>query len=526
MMREKDGRSKGCAFVRYYSKEAANQACLQLNGSLILPGAARNLVVKFAEPSEPRNRQGAPAAMAAVQHVGVRYGQGNTPHSGHGMPSHMAGGVAHAAAAAGGGFSPRSSMSLAEGGHWMAMQAATQGRAQMMAQQGGGLVSPQMVGMNGNMAVVPNMGMSHLGMSPMGSHYGGNSMEGMAMMHPGMTSYQPSYTQQPNGSNFMHNQYTGGSAYHQQQVIEQVQQSHSQGGGAWQSDGQGAGSYGLIEGSHGHADSAAEGGKVGAPGSYGCACGGMGGIGMMHNGMGACGGGMGSCGGNGGCAFGPSGGMAMLDRQMGSIGFSDAMVPAGQSWDRLYASNLPRPFTEAEVRQLFSQFGPLVDVHPHKRPDGSNKGSFFVNFVNAIDGQKAARALHNCMLNGAMKPMTVRPSTSRRKTDAHVRSANVAQHATPATAAAGGGGSGNSSAGGAGSCNANDTHCAVTGEMGTRISSGGTGENGCDSVCAADSSDNGGGGGSAESEEPSVAETPAGSPLDPHSGTPTVAAAT
>ena len=55
MMREKDGRSKGCAFVRFHTKEAANAACLALNGTLALPGAGRNLVVKYADASEPRN---------------------------------------------------------------------------------------------------------------------------------------------------------------------------------------------------------------------------------------------------------------------------------------------------------------------------------------------------------------------------------------------------------------------------------------------------------------------------------------
>ena len=55
MMREKDGRSKGCAFVRYYSREAAMAACHALNGTMALTGAARNLVVKYAHSSsQPR----------------------------------------------------------------------------------------------------------------------------------------------------------------------------------------------------------------------------------------------------------------------------------------------------------------------------------------------------------------------------------------------------------------------------------------------------------------------------------------
>ena len=58
MMREKDGRSKGCAFVRYYSREAANAACATLNGTMALPGAARHLVVKYADAVEARGGRG------------------------------------------------------------------------------------------------------------------------------------------------------------------------------------------------------------------------------------------------------------------------------------------------------------------------------------------------------------------------------------------------------------------------------------------------------------------------------------
>jgi len=48
-----DGRSKGCAFVRYHTQHAAALACATLNNSKALPGCARALVVKFAEAEPP-----------------------------------------------------------------------------------------------------------------------------------------------------------------------------------------------------------------------------------------------------------------------------------------------------------------------------------------------------------------------------------------------------------------------------------------------------------------------------------------
>ena len=73
MMREKDGRSKGCAFVRFYSKHAADAAVATRNGMTTLPGATRALVVKYANPvSEPR----IPQRGSQQLHPGARVGGG------------------------------------------------------------------------------------------------------------------------------------------------------------------------------------------------------------------------------------------------------------------------------------------------------------------------------------------------------------------------------------------------------------------------------------------------------------------
>eukprot|EP00962_Isochrysis_galbana_P010521 scaffold2908_cov105-Isochrysis_galbana.AAC.5 len=58
LMREKDGKSKGCAFVRYHTRQAALMACAALNGTMALPGCARTLVVKYADADARAGRPG------------------------------------------------------------------------------------------------------------------------------------------------------------------------------------------------------------------------------------------------------------------------------------------------------------------------------------------------------------------------------------------------------------------------------------------------------------------------------------
>jgi hypothetical protein len=78
-------------------------------------------------------------------------------------------------------------------------------------------------------------------------------------------------------------------------------------------------------------------------------------------------------------------------------------------------SNLPKHFSEVDVQRLCAPYGTLCEVALHRRGDGQSKGCFFVSFATSVEGQQCARALHNCVLPGTQRPITVRPSTSRRR---------------------------------------------------------------------------------------------------------------
>ena len=116
-----------------------------------------------------------------------------------------------------------------------------------------------------------------------------------------------------------------------------------------------------------------------------------------------------------GGGFGNS--LGLLERSMSGTTLSDGSgdSPPQGSWEKLYVSNLPRQFTEVDVQRLFAPYGTPTEVALHKRGDGQSKGCFFVSFATPIEGQQAVRALHNYLLPGTQRPMSVRPSTSRRR---------------------------------------------------------------------------------------------------------------
>ena len=54
ILRDQNGNSKGCAFVKLSSTEAAQRAITELHGSMTMPGASSSLVVKLADTEKER----------------------------------------------------------------------------------------------------------------------------------------------------------------------------------------------------------------------------------------------------------------------------------------------------------------------------------------------------------------------------------------------------------------------------------------------------------------------------------------
>ncbi len=73
---------------------------------------------------------------------------------------------------------------------------------------------------------------------------------------------------------------------------------------------------------------------------------------------------------------------------------------------KLYVGNLSWGTTDANLNELFAQYGELEDVFIMKdKFSGRSKGFGFVTFVNDEDGQKAIAELNGKELDG--RPLTV-----------------------------------------------------------------------------------------------------------------------
>ena len=81
----------------------------------------------------------------------------------------------------------------------------------------------------------------------------------------------------------------------------------------------------------------------------------------------------------------------------------------------LFVGNLPYNATEAELRELFSEVGSLVNVYlPTDRETGKLRGFAFVDFRERTDAEEAIRRFNQQLFKG--RPLTVneaRPKEDR-----------------------------------------------------------------------------------------------------------------
>ncbi|XP_013872908.1 RNA binding protein fox-1 homolog 2 [Austrofundulus limnaeus] len=97
-------------------------------------------------------------------------------------------------------------------------------------------------------------------------------------------------------------------------------------------------------------------------------------------------------------------------------GGAGAGVSAGDSTEakgtpkRLHVSNIPFRFRDPDLRQMFGQFGKILDVEIIFNERGS-KGFGFVTFENSADAEKAREKLHGTLVEG--RKIEVNNATAR-----------------------------------------------------------------------------------------------------------------
>ncbi|XP_023234667.1 RNA binding protein fox-1 homolog 2-like isoform X3 [Centruroides sculpturatus] len=80
---------------------------------------------------------------------------------------------------------------------------------------------------------------------------------------------------------------------------------------------------------------------------------------------------------------------------------------------RLHVSNIPFRFRDPDLRQLFGQFGPILDVEIIFNERGS-KGFGFVTFANSADADRAREQLNGTVVEG--RKIEVNNATARVQT--------------------------------------------------------------------------------------------------------------
>ncbi|XP_036408076.1 RNA binding protein fox-1 homolog 2-like isoform X1 [Megalops cyprinoides] len=103
------------------------------------------------------------------------------------------------------------------------------------------------------------------------------------------------------------------------------------------------------------------------------------------------------------CGAGVSGGLA------GGVGGGDPSEAKGTP-KRLHVSNIPFRFRDPDLRQMFGQFGKILDVEIIFNERGS-KGFGFVTFETSADAEKARERLHGTLVEG--RKIEVNNATAR-----------------------------------------------------------------------------------------------------------------
>ncbi|KAF5288964.1 hypothetical protein FQA39_LY03843 [Lamprigera yunnana] len=95
------------------------------------------------------------------------------------------------------------------------------------------------------------------------------------------------------------------------------------------------------------------------------------------------------------------------------VGTASVPDPSKNQPKRLHVSNIPFRFRDPDLRAMFGQFGPILDVEIIFNERGS-KGFGFVTFANSADAERARDRLHGTVVEG--RKIEVNNATARVQT--------------------------------------------------------------------------------------------------------------
>ncbi|XP_076329124.1 RNA binding protein fox-1 homolog 1-like isoform X2 [Tachypleus tridentatus] len=115
-----------------------------------------------------------------------------------------------------------------------------------------------------------------------------------------------------------------------------------------------------------------------------------------------------------------SGGQGQVATQTTTVGLNTSKPNQPK---RLHISNIPFRFRDSDLRQLFGQFGPILDVEIIFNERGS-KGFGFVTFASSVDADRAREQLNGTVVEG--RKIEVNNATARTQTKKTTTIPNIA----------------------------------------------------------------------------------------------------
>eukprot|EP00123_Amoebidium_parasiticum_P000773 comp11674_c0_seq2/m.6202 comp11674_c0_seq2/g.6202 ORF comp11674_c0_seq2/g.6202 comp11674_c0_seq2/m.6202 type:complete len:335 (-) comp11674_c0_seq2:533-1537(-) len=95
--------------------------------------------------------------------------------------------------------------------------------------------------------------------------------------------------------------------------------------------------------------------------------------------------------------------------------------PDAATKTNVYVAGFPANYTENELKELFGKYGEISEIKILRDEQGNSRGAGFVRFAKRSAATSSIEGLHNYVIMGHGKPLTVRFANPKERTNAGAR---------------------------------------------------------------------------------------------------------